>query len=1089
MKTQLLLLKSYLAMLLIFAISLISGQTQLVNYSFNNNLNADAGALITESLTYHASGGAVKTPAYNGNMLTTNDAGDYLEFSADTSGQQNLILAFNGDFRGLFISGTWTVSANIGTGGSYVDIDNLTLYSIFNIPSYGNLSVNLPASTENNPSLKIRIRSSFSFLTGNLRIDNVKLSSGSPKIKVYGNVGNVHIPHLSPASVALTTDYGTRVTGSVALSKTFKVRNFQGTSGSILKVDSIIVGGANPEDFTAGPISPIILTVTNTDGGNPVATFTVGFSPTDDGVRSAEVKLYSNSAPSPYIFNVIGTGSSCNFTPGTYVTNTMSATGTQTLPGNYAGSDLIGGIANPGTGNTLNTRLYPDGNLYTSSPTSWFVRNVAKSVEFGALNVSNQKDVSINFRVAAFTTTTNGTSTTNANNGLNNASYITLEVLKSDNTWSTEMRLQGSNATNRYYRNNYMATGVFASNFTGADPNVTVSNGGTLYSTVQLNFQASDIINSLNNNLKFRITAYTNSNNRLWLIDDVKVLTSNSVYKTYTTAGVWSPSIPGPNDKAIIEGHYTVLPVGLSICECEVADDGSVTIPDGRTITVKGKVVNNGNGDNFVVQSGGNLIQVEDFAANAGSITAERYVDDMNNVLTGPNAQVDYVYWSSPVSGQGLQAFSPGTPANRIYRYNEPDDFFKAVNLTTEPNFVPGKGYAIRAESTGVTTPSYFKTYQFKGAPNNGEISVPIFRSPNSGTMVHGYNLIGNPYPSNLNFPRFYSLNSSAIYNTAWFWTNNFYTPSQQGSGYAPNNYAIWNGSGGVPATTRAAADNNPNNPNSITAVPDGYVASGQAFIIRAKNFGADTLTFKNRNGTNSLRVNNPGTFFHKDGDEAINRFWVKLISSDSIVNTQLIAYIDGATDEFENDYDAELLSLSSNAFYSLLGERKLQIQGKSFNFNSADKILLGTNIFKNGSYTIALENPEGIFAGSQNIYLKDLLLNTLTNLNQGSYNFTATPGILEGRFEIVYEPQSTLVVQNVIRDELVIYRSGDNFVLRSAVKNIDHVEIFDMSGRLYKKLTGDKRELTFNASSMSSGIYILKVNRKGEITSKKIIK
>ena len=121
-------------MLFIFAISLMSSQTQLVKYSFNNNLNADGGALISESLTYHYSGGSIKIADYNGNMLTTNDAGDYLEFSADTSGQQNLILAFNGDFTGLFISGTWTVSANIGTGGSYVDIDNLTLYSIFNIP-------------------------------------------------------------------------------------------------------------------------------------------------------------------------------------------------------------------------------------------------------------------------------------------------------------------------------------------------------------------------------------------------------------------------------------------------------------------------------------------------------------------------------------------------------------------------------------------------------------------------------------------------------------------------------------------------------------------------------------------------------------------------------------------------------------------------------------------------------------------------------------------------------------------------------------------------------------------------------------------
>lgn len=1100
MKKQLLFLKSVLATLFIFTSALFSGQTQLVKYSFNNSLNADAGALITNSLTYHSSGGAVKTPDYNGNMLTTNDAADYLEFSANTTGQQNLILAFNGDFTAFFISGIWTVSANIGAGGTYVDIDSLELYSIFGITFPGSLSVNLPATAENKPDLKIRVRSSFSAFGGNLRLDNLRLSAGSPKIKVYTN-GNVHLPHLSPASVALTTDYGTKVTGSAVLNKTFRVRNFQGTAGSVLKIDSIVVAGANPEDFVAGTISNANILPTSADNGTPVSTFTVGFSPVDDGIRSAEIKIYSNSAPSPYIFTVVGTGASCNFESGTYVINTMGG-GTQTLVANFnVSSDLVGGNAcnsSLGIG-----RLYPSNNisifnsgcstsspnLYVSSPTSWYARNTSKTVEFGSVNISNQKDVSITFNVAAFSTSSSG--------GVSAADIMTLSVQKSDNTWSDEMVLNGSlNTGNTYnYDYNFSDGRTFTADYDGNNnASLETNRDEGLFGSTKIRFNKF-ILNiptsALLTNLRFRISAKSTSNNRLWLIDDVKVLTSNSIFKTFTTAGTWSPSAPNANEKAVIEGNYTVPPTpaaGLSICECEVKNGGSVTIPDGRTITVKGKVVNNGNGDNFVVQSGGNLIQVEDAAANAGSITAERYVNNMNNVLTGPNAQVDYVYWSAPVSGQGLQAFSPGTPANRIYRYNEPDDLFKAVNLATEPNFVPGKGYAIRAESSGITTPSpaYAKTYKFKGTPNNGEISVPIFRSPDSGTMVHGYNLIGNPYPSNLYFARFYSLNSSAIFNTAWFWTNNFYTATQQGSGYTSNNYAVLNGSGGVSAT--AAAGNNPNNPNSITTAPNGFVPSGQAFIVRARNFGPANVTFKNRNGTASLRVANSGTFFHKDEVE-VNRYWIKLISADSIGNTQLIAYIDGATDGFENDYDAELMSLSSNAFYSILEDKKLQIQGKSSAFSQEDQIALGANIFKNATYTIQLENPEGIFAATQNVYLKDRLLNTLTNLNQGSYTFTATAGILEGRFEIVYKSQSTLIVEDAAKDELLVYRSGENYVLKSAVKNIDVVEIFDMAGRLYKKLSGNRKEISFNASSLPEGMYILRVNRNGEITGKKILK
>lgn len=54
---------------------------------------------------------------------------------------------------------------------------------------------------------------------------------------------------------------------------------------------------------------------------------------------------------------------------------------------------------------------------------------------------------------------------------------------------------------------------------------------------------------------------------------------------------------------------------------------------------------------------------------------------------------MDYIYWSSPVAGQALAAFSPKTPTNRIYQYNETNDYFNGVNLSTEPSFIAGKGY------------------------------------------------------------------------------------------------------------------------------------------------------------------------------------------------------------------------------------------------------------------------------------------------------------------------------------------------------------------------------------------------------------
>ena len=61
------------------------------------------------------------------------------------------------------------------------------------------------------------------------------------------------------------------------------------------------------------------------------------------------------------------------------------------------------------------------------------------------------------------------------------------------------------------------------------------------------------------------------------------------------------------------------------------------------------------------------------------------------------------------------------------------------------------------------------------------------------------------------------------------------------------------------------------------------------------------------------VRVSTTGHFFNKEGDQK-DRFWRKLISSDSIVITQLIGYIEGATNDFEKDYpEARIIKLEQN--------------------------------------------------------------------------------------------------------------------------------------------------------------------------------
>lgn len=532
---------------------------------------------------------------------------------------------------------------------------------------------------------------------------------------------------------------------------------------------------------------------------------------------------------------------------------------------------------------------------------------------------------------------------------------------------------------------------------------------------------------------------------------------------TWTTASVWTNKMPVLASKVIIEGNYDTAVNGvLNVCELTVNAGGTMMVKANNPITVKKKIINNNTADNsFVVESDANLIQTDNIA-NEGTVKVERSVTGMNNDAA---TAIDYVYWSSPVSGQAIKGFSPNTPASGYQEYKESNDRFV---VTKDADFLTGKGYAIRAE--GVLSNGYSKVYEFKGVPNNGDLSTP---SLDKSGINNGYNLIGNPYPSNIDFDQFHALNSDKIYATAFFWTNNIYTKQQMGSGYAGNNYAVYNITGGVQSTYD---DLNPN----YKVAPNGKIKVGQAFIVQSKIAGA--LDFKN-----SVRVTDNGTFYQKAAPK--NRFWLAMKAPSNLVNTILIGYIPGASNNYETDFDAELFAVGSDSFYSVLGARKLAIQGKSDSFSTEDVVALGNVFAGNGTYTIRLENPEGLFNDNQNVYLKDNLLNKYINLsNDGSYTFEATKGTYSNRFHVVYKDGSALGQDYVSESNFEVYRNGEHFVIRSSQK-LGTVALYDASGRLVRQFYSKEKTLRLPVENLAQGVYIIKAENAGDVKTKKIIK
>lgn len=512
----------------------------------------------------------------------------------------------------------------------------------------------------------------------------------------------------------------------------------------------------------------------------------------------------------------------------------------------------------------------------------------------------------------------------------------------------------------------------------------------------------------------------------------------------------------------------------------------NITVESGKNLTVLANsalqvedyIRNLGDGENFTVQSDANLIQVNDGAVNTGNVKVLR---------ESRMKRLDYTYWSSPVQNQVLKTFSPNTVNSRFYEYTEATDLFTTVPSTS--TFTEAKGYAIRAPNNFPATGNAVFDGTFKGVPNNGEKTfvlsyTPVTTPPFPATHVEaGYNLVGNPYPSNIDFEELADSNASLIDKKAWFWTNTHPNPpGQSGSAYTGENYAIYSGSGGIPATHTAGE-------YGTSATPTQYIKTGQGFMVKAKaGSNGKPLIFKN-----NVRKKEAAPFFPARSVSNKDRFWLQLITPAQNVYTALVAYVPGATNELDSDYDVKRMGTPSDNLFSILGEDRLAIQGRMSPLNTEDRVSLGITAFEAGTYTLRISSVEGLFNGLQEIYLKDKLTGTVTKLSEEEYTFSSEAGDYTGRFELLYQPESILSAGAAETGKIEVYRSGEDFVVRSLQRNIDAVDLFDLSGRLLYSVSKENgkgsTEVRVPAATLSNGVYVLKIGSEGRVTSRKVLK
>lgn len=492
-----------------------------------------------------------------------------------------------------------------------------------------------------------------------------------------------------------------------------------------------------------------------------------------------------------------------------------------------------------------------------------------------------------------------------------------------------------------------------------------------------------------------------------------------------------------------------------------VADNEAANV----LIAKKGVITTDGG---LVLENNAQLMQDED-ANNYGHIRVERQ-------FTFSDIFKQYNFVSAPVTNPDTDIRSsiyyPAIPQS-VQEYHENDYYFYETNGP----YIPGKGYAVQ-EVEGTTD----EIGRFMGTPNNGNsLSFTLKKS----TATGGFNLTGNPYPSNLNLNQLYTDNSDDIESTFYFWDNRGNTEFiQQGSGYNGDHYAKYNATN---ETGSAAAIGVPT--SYETRIPTNEVKIGTGFMVQVKT-GLDEGDYNlNFNNTQRITTNSGPGFFGKGQNfdqPQKDRYWLTMTTPGEIRVMNAVVYFDGGNDEFWLD-DTKSFE-GSDDLYTINDGHKLTIQGRA-PFRINDVLPLGYKAFGTGTHIISVYQKEGIFAESQDIWLVDMLLNKTVNLSKKPYKFVTRAGEYGNRFKIVYRPSFQTGV-DIHANDISMLKVGQQIEISSTIDRISEVEVFDLNSRpVFKKNEINHNKFIVNAISFNHQILIIKVKTEtGETVTRKFV-
>lgn len=497
------------------------------------------------------------------------------------------------------------------------------------------------------------------------------------------------------------------------------------------------------------------------------------------------------------------------------------------------------------------------------------------------------------------------------------------------------------------------------------------------------------------------------------------------------------------SDVTVQSGATLEIDGNVTVKSLTVNGGGTVTINAGQGLTVTGDFNNSGTVTlNSTSTQYASLI-VEGTAT--GNVTYNRYVNEIGTTNTN-NAGNDLI--APPVN---IADFSVFAAANS----NLATSANIAAFATWDPNGTGTYNNLLTTDMNGLDLGTGYRAATTDGSPLS--FTGTVSTSPVDKTITDGsnsfWNLIGNPYPSYLDFGAFFTANSSKL---------------------RPGFNAVYGYNGDDSALPNSLWTTWDNNQSSELLAP------GQGFFVASPTTG-ETINF-----TTAMQVTGSSNDFIAGRNAANNSNFAHAILNLNTASSTFVTNLyfrDINTLGLDPGYDTGAFVQNANGIYTHLveGNEGIDLFNQSLPYaNLTDVVVpLVVNLNPNEQITFSL-NSGSVLPESIDVLLEDTVENTFTLLNSGDYTITPSTVLSgSGRFFLRFAENALSTAENELDTLFIFANANKQIVISGLLDTTSTAQVYDLQGRMVMSQTLDPNvsPQSINASALTSGVYIVEVS------------